>query len=128
MKLDALKDTLSHSLNGTMKFPQIVGILTGEGVEAYHIDYVRGEARYYNQVGESFVLPIDHQFPKAAANFSADLVSASIKKSQQGLIDYKTFTAEVMDAGCVYYIAYLKGKKVVYFGREGDMHIEHFPK
>jgi hypothetical protein len=33
-----------------------------------------------------------------------------------------------MEAGTVYYIAYLEGKRVMYIGREGDFHVEHFPK
>jgi hypothetical protein len=35
---------------------------------------------------------------------------------------------EITEAGCVYYIAYLSGKKVIYFGRKGEMHVELFPQ
>jgi hypothetical protein len=33
-----------------------------------------------------------------------------------------------MAAGTVYYIAYLTGKQVIYFGRKGEFHIEKFPQ
>lgn len=128
MKLEVLRQTVEGALKGTLKFPQIVGMLLSENVEAYHVDFVKAENRYYNAQGESHIVHLPQKFPTAAADFSATAVSAAIKKSQQGQIDYQTFIKEVLDAGCVYYIAYLAGKRVIYFGRNGDHHIEHFPK
>lgn len=128
MKLEVLKQTVEGSLNGTLKFPQIVGMLLDQKVEAYHVDFVKAENRYYNAEGEYEMISLQAKYPNAASEFSAALVSAAIKKSQQGLIDYKTFVKEVMAAGCVYYIAYLSGKRVIYLGRNGDHHIEYFPK
>ncbi len=31
-------------------------------------------------------------------------------------------------AGVIAYWAFLTGKKVIYFGRKGEMHIEEFPR
>lgn len=35
---------------------------------------------------------------------------------------------KILEAGCVYYIAYLAGQRVAYFGRGGEAHIEPFPQ
>ena len=128
MDRKVLNETIEYSISGKIKFPQIVGMLIEQGVESYHVDLVRAENRFYNSSGESHVLTIPHKMPKAATNFVAASVQASIKRSQQGVINYTSFIEEVTKAGCVYYIAYLKGERVIYFGREGDFHVEYFPK
>lgn len=33
----------------------------------------------------------------------------------------------VMAAGCVGYIVWIAGRHVSYFGRRGEVHVEHFP-
>ncbi|MBP7284778.1 MAG: DUF1398 family protein [Leptospiraceae bacterium] len=127
MNTNKIKETIQLTLEGKITFPQVVGALIKEGIESYHIDYVRSENTYYLPNGESHREIIPHKFPIAAKEFSADKVKASIKRIQAGEINYNTFSEEVIQAGCVFYIAYLSGKRVIYFGREGDFHIEHFP-
>lgn len=128
MKIEILEQTVQDSLSGDKKFPQIVGALISEGVESYHVDFARAENKYYDAQGRSITVPQPHAFPPAADEFDGESVKASIKKSQQGLINYPTFIQEVADAGCAYYIAFLAGKRVIYFGRKGVFHVEHFPK
>ncbi len=128
MNKEIIQSTIRHSLEGTATFPQIVGLLLSEGVESYHVDLVRNENRYYTATGESLVEKVAVPHARAAPAFSAAKVAAAIKKSQGGQINYRQFVAEILEAGCVYYIAYLAGKRVAYFGREGDAHVEHFPQ
>ncbi len=127
MDVQNIKDVIDLSLKGAIKFPAVVSRLLADGIESYHVDFVRGENRYYAPNGESHVEAVPHDFPPAAQEFSADAVRASIQRVQAGEIDYVRFSEEVLQAGCVFYIAYLTGKRVVYFGREGDFHIERFP-
>lgn len=128
MKTEILNDCAVNSYGGKIPFPLVVKTLIEDGVEAYHVDLVRSENRYYDAKGESQIIPLPGKAPGVAVEFSAGTVSAAIKKSQQGQIKYVQFLQEIADAGCVYYITYLTGKRVIYFGRNGDMHIEHFPK
>jgi uncharacterized protein YbcV (DUF1398 family) len=119
---------IQESLNGTMTFPQVVGKLLEQGVESYHVDLTRSENRYYDAGGESAVIEVPHRTHLAAADFSPEGVHAAIRKSQAGEIKYPRFLEEISQAGCVYYIAYLAGKQVIYFGRKGEMHVEKFPQ
>lgn len=123
-----IQKTIEASLNSTMIFPQIVGLLIEEGIESYHVDLVRNENRYYKPNGESHVAEVKLQHSQARENFSAEQVNAAVRKVQAGNSNYKNFMQEISDAGCVYYITYLAGKKVIYFGRKGEMHVEHFPQ
>ncbi len=50
-----------------------------------------------------------------------------LRAVQQGQIKYKTFCEQVMAAGCVGYIVSMAGRRVIYYGRTGDNHVEWFP-
>jgi uncharacterized protein YbcV (DUF1398 family) len=60
--------------------------------------------------------------------FATDKVVAAIHDSQTVKCKYRGFLARVMEAGPTIYVTYLKGRKVIYFGRHGDFHIEEFPR
>jgi uncharacterized protein YbcV (DUF1398 family) len=115
------------SLEGGMAFPEVVSKLTAVGCEQYHADLRRQEKTYYLPGGESHseALPVGPR--PVAQDFSAEGVLAALRAIQGGRISYREFLARIMEAGCVGYFVYLAGKRAVYLGRKGDMHVEHFP-
>jgi uncharacterized protein YbcV (DUF1398 family) len=62
-----------------------------------------------------------------AADFDAAAVRADILDSQRSNQPYRDFTRRAMEAGVQGYFAFLRGKRVTYFGRQGDEHTEWFP-
>ena len=110
-----------------MSFPQVIGKLMSAGVERYHADLIRSEKTYFLPSGESRVIPNEDIGRVPAAEFSALSVEAAVRAIQNGEINYKTFCAHVMDAGCVGYHVSIAGRRVIYYGRTGESHIEHFP-
>jgi uncharacterized protein YbcV (DUF1398 family) len=54
-------------------------------------------------------------------------VKADILDSQRNGQKYSDFTRRAMEAGVQGYFAFLRGKRVTYFGRQGDQHTEWFP-
>jgi uncharacterized protein YbcV (DUF1398 family) len=66
------------------------------------------------------VMPIAEEFS------SADLVAA-IRGAQADTIRYPEFMKRSAAAGVIAYWAFLTGRKVIYFGRKGELHIEEFP-
>lgn len=123
----AIHACLSGSLGGTIKFPEVIRQLAKLGVERYHADYSRHETTYYLASGESLVVPVPHPAQPIAAAFSGTLVESAIRQSQRGEIDYPEFLSQTMAAGCVGYFVQITGRRVLYFGREGDLHGEPFP-
>jgi uncharacterized protein YbcV (DUF1398 family) len=101
--------------------------LAKAGVERYHQDFLRSERTYYLPDGESEVVRNDRIETTPAQTFSAQGVEAAVRAAQAGAIKYKQFCRQVMEAGCVGYLVSLAGRRVVYYGRTGDMHVEHFP-
>ncbi len=115
------------ALTGEMSFPEIVRQLTKIGVERYHTDYSRQETTYYMFDGESVVVPTPHPVYATAAEFSVTGVASSVRQSQQNEHTYIDFVRKTMSAGCVGYFVQITGRRAIYFGRNGDSHVEHFP-
>lgn len=113
---------------GRITFPDVVRELLAAGVESYRVDYVAGTATHYGAEGEIAVVPIAFEgLPSVAATFDAAAVVADVRDSQAGKQDYRAFSVRAVQAGVAGYTAYLRGKRVVYCGRQGDQHVEWFP-
>lgn len=127
MNTELFQEVIKGAFDNTLSFPEVVGRLLKAGVASYHVDMIRAENRYYFESDATFVSTVPFQHPKAAESFSAEKVAGAVQAIQQGKINYREFVDQIMAAGTVYYIAYLTGKQVIYFGRKGEFHIEKFP-
>ena len=128
MNIEVFNQTTQGSIKGTMRFPMVVQLLIENGVEAYHVDLVRNEKIFYMPNGDSHTEKFDAPKFEVAQNFSNEKIKSTIKESQATKISYIEFLQSITKAGCNYYIVYLNGKKAIYFGRNGDFHIENFPQ
>jgi uncharacterized protein YbcV (DUF1398 family) len=110
-------------------FPEVVKKLLQAGVERYICDLVGFHVYYFGIDDQSYTIDFTlKNHPKVASNFTAKIITDSVIKIQQGQIGYEEFLHRIMIGGCSHYEAFLCGKKVIYFGRLGDNHIEYFPK
>lgn len=64
--------------------------------------------------------------PPVAPDFDASALRAAILDSQRHGLPYRDFSRLVMAAGVQRYVAFLRGKRVTYWGRGGDQHTEWF--
>lgn len=128
MNIEALHSALAGSLAGTNAFPDVVRILSSEGVESYRADLVRIEETFYAPDGTSHVEKFDFPSLPIGEDFDVSEVVSAIRDSQAGNCKYPVFLRRVMAAGTTSYIAFLKGRKVIYFGRKGEFHVEEFPR
>lgn len=116
------------TLDGSMPFPEIVGKLVANGVEYYHVDYAAGSFTFYGTSGAVVVAPITFEkLPSISEDFDVLALKAAILDSQQHGQKFRAFCERAMRAGVQGYIAYLRGRRVSYFGRQGDQHTEWFP-
>ena len=115
------------ALTGELTFPEILGQLAQIGIERYHADYSRQEITYYLPEGDSLVIATPHPSHPTAAEFSASAVEAAVRQSQRNEHTYIDFIRKTMAAGCVGYFVQITGRRVIYFGRNGESHVEHFP-
>ena len=116
------------ALDGSMPFPELVSKLIATGVEYYHVDYATSSFTYYSALGAAVIAPITiANLPLIEEDFDVAALKAAILDSQQHGQKFRDFCGRAMRAGVQGYIAYLRGKRVTYFGRQGDQHTEWFP-
>lgn len=127
MDHDVVRACARASAEGRLSFGDVIGKLIAAGVERYHADFMRGETAYFAADGAFEVVALDVAHGAAAADFRADEIEAAVRASQAGAINYPVFCERALSAGCVGYHVSMAGKRVVYYGRTGEAHVEWFP-
>ncbi|MDP3208273.1 MAG: DUF1398 family protein [Rhodoglobus sp.] len=110
-----------------LNFGQVLGKLAEAGVEGYYADFRRSTKTYYLPDGESIEVQAHDPDVAITSAFDAGRVEAAVRLSQAGTHTYRAFCEKVMTAGCSGYLVSLLGRRVVYFGRTAETHVEHFP-
>jgi len=128
MNTNIIAEVARKTLAGAISFPEVVSQLLATGVEYYHVDYVGMKKTFYSADGGVVVTSINYEnLPAVAPEFSLEALRADILDSQRNNQHYRDFTRRAMEAGAQGYFAFLRGKRVTYFGRQGDQHTEWFP-
>lgn len=110
-------------------FPTSLGKLNDAGVEGYFVDFRRSTKTYYLPEGESLELPAHRIEGEIAAAFHTGIVEDAVREAQAKAPGYTYFgfCRKVMAAGCAGYFVSILGRRVVYFGRTAETHVEYFP-
>jgi len=121
--------TMEGSESDEITFPQGVKMLIEAGFEGYAVDYRRNTRTYYLPDGQSAELRSAFTPVPVAERFDASVVRQAIGEAQQMVpgYTYEGFCAKVAKAGCAGYVVSFPGKRVLYYGRTGETHTEHFP-
>jgi uncharacterized protein YbcV (DUF1398 family) len=128
MNTEIMHKTLQGSESGKLTFPEVVRALVAIGVESYRADLVRGEDIFFLSSGETHVENMALPDAKIAEELSKEGLVAAIRAVQEDAIRYPEFLKRAMEAGTAAYWAFLTGRRVIYFGRKGEFHVEEFPK
>ena len=127
----SIRDTIDHcareSHAGRVSFGALVAQLMQAGVESYRADYRMRDTTYYLPDGATHVVPLPTPDVAIPQQFDAAALVRAIRGAQRGEVHYPEFMGLSMDAGCVGYTVWIAGRHVSYFGRRGEVHIEHFP-
>ncbi|NHQ85488.1 DUF1398 family protein [Iodobacter sp. HSC-16F04] len=128
MNANTICELARLTISGGLPFPEIVGRLIAEGVEYYHVDYVRLQFAFYGADGGVVVAPLTIEgLPEVASQLDGPQLRAAILDSQQNSQPFFRFSERAMEAGVQAYYVFLRGKRVSYLGRNGDCHVEWFP-
>jgi uncharacterized protein YbcV (DUF1398 family) len=128
-RISIAKTCLDAAHDGSLSFPQIVGTLIAGGFEGYLVDYRRNSQTYYLPDGDHADFPLEPSPVGVAAAFDALEVARMVAWAQSNAPDYSYagFCERVRAAGCAGYLVSFSGRRVVYFGRTAETHVEHFP-
>jgi uncharacterized protein YbcV (DUF1398 family) len=113
---------------GKMIFPQVVKGLLEAGVESYFVDFGAMLKTHYLADGTTHIVPMILEPGPIAGEFDHTGLVAAIRGAQADTVRYPEFVKRSTAAGVIGYWAFLTGKRVIYFGRKGEQHIEEFPK
>jgi len=128
MNTEIITKTARATLEGSISFPEVVAELLAAGVEYYHVDYLTMRKTFYGADGDTVDTPINYEgLPRVASDFNTAALRADILDSQRNGQKCREFTRRAMHTGTQGYFAFLRGKRVTYFGRQGDQHTEWFP-
>jgi len=124
------KACLDAAYAGSLSFPEIVGKLMEAGFEGYAVDYRRGTQVYYLPDGDTVEFTTPHATGSVAEAFDRDGVEALVRWAQADGPEYSypTFCKKVKAAGCAGYLVSFLGRRVVYYGRAAETHVELFPQ
>lgn len=116
--------------DGTMSFPAIIGALVEAGFEGYHVDYRGGTVTYHLPSGEGVEVAAHDIAGPVAQAFRAEVVEHAVREAQTNApgYTYLGFCDKVRAAGCAGYLVSFLGKRVVYYGRTAETHVELFPQ
>ncbi len=127
---DAARETLEGAESNAISFPEGVRMLIEAGFDGYAVDFRRSTRTYYRPDGETLDVATDSLPSAVAERFDAGVVREAIKEAQALVpgYTYRGFCAKVMGAGCAGYLVSFPGKRVLYYGRDGETHTEYFPE
>jgi uncharacterized protein YbcV (DUF1398 family) len=127
MNTELMRRTLHESEAGELTFPQVIVALAGAGVESYFADLARAVDTFYLSTGETHVEKMTLPTTKIAEDFSQSGIVAAVRAAQADQIRYPEFLKRARAAGTTAYWVFIDGRRVIYFGRRGEFHIEEFP-
>lgn len=121
---------LNAADDGSLGFPEIAARLMAAGFEGYAVDYRRGTQTYYLPDGDSVAMDMPPSSGAVSATFDAAGIEALVRWAQANGPDYSYpgFCQKVKAAGCAGYLVSFLGRRVVYYGRTAETHVEHFPR
>ena len=116
------------SAANTVTFPEGVRMIAAAGFNGYLVDYRSGTRTYHQSNGEVFAFQGDVYSPVDA--FDAGIVKSAIKEAQLTVpgYTYQGFCHKVTErGGAAGYLVSIVGKRVLYFGVNGETYTEYFP-
>lgn len=128
MSKQVIHETVVATQQGKLTFAQVVKVLLDAGVESYLVDFAAKQKTHYLKDGTTHAVPMILNIDAIAPEFDSVALVAAIRGAQADTLRYPEFVKRSTAAGVIGYWAFLTGKRVIYFGRKGEQHIEEFPK
>jgi uncharacterized protein YbcV (DUF1398 family) len=127
LKTIEMHKVMTETQTGKLVFPEVVRRLIEVGVESYFVDLATRHETFYMADGQTHAEPMTLSLEAVADEFSPSDIVTAIRGAQADTIRYPEFMKRASAGGVIAYWAFLAGRKVIYFGRRGEMHIEEFP-
>jgi len=128
MRKQVIHELAIATQQGKLTFPEVVKGLLEVGVESYLVDFASRQKTHYLANGSTHAIPMILDPGPIAAEFNGPELVTAIRGAQADTVRYPEFVRRSTAAGVIGYWAFLTGKRVIYFARKGEQHIEEFPR
>lgn len=126
METENFKDTSDFSFTSKMPFSSLVTTLEKMGVESYRVDMAEKSTCYHMLNGEVMSESF-HFYGDIAQDFDDGEVRSAIFDIKNNHLEHQEFLKRIMNAGITSYTIFIKGRKIIFYGRNGDSYLENFP-
>ena len=128
MDIEAIEECTRLNFEGKIGFGENVKRLLSAGAVWYYVDLVQLKKVSYG-VDDAHTESLPLKDPgRAGDRFSETAIIGAIAATQRKEIDYPEFLRKLIAGGCVYYVIFMKGRKMAYVGSLGESHEEDFPE
>ena len=129
MNTEIIHEASKQSVANSLPFPDVVSRLIEAGVESYYADLIQLQTTYYAANGEVCLSRLETEpLGPVGEHFNSAKVQEALKAIQRGIITYVEFLRWLVAAGTFAYTVHIRGRKALYLGRTGDLHVENFPQ
>lgn len=118
---------MTESVRGRRPVPATIP--PGQEADPVNDELAAIARRCHSGAGDGVELPLQQAGAGVAAGFDAAAVARAVREAQAGApgYTYAGFSAKVKAAGCAGYMVSFPGRRVLFFGRTAETHVEHFP-
>lgn len=115
--------------HSSFTFPQWIQALKAQGVIKYTVQLKPHSIFFESNKQESCtVLRSEYDIPKVASTWNPEILKAALKRTQAGLINYKTFVTEAGEAGAHHYSIDFAAQQANYQSEDNSQsYIEKIP-
>lgn len=124
MEPEILRAAADQTLSNQKSFQDMCRKLLLAGIESVHFDLIANRMTCYTPEGRVFDEPFFFEGPRVADVFSEESIIEDYKALLMHKLSLHEFFAFIMLAGATGFTIYLLGKKVLFFGRCGENHLE----
>lgn len=126
MNIQVVEESVRLSTEEKITFPEVVDRLEKAGIESYMANILASNTVFYEEQ-ETYEVPLNIKAERnVATTFNQENIVQALRAIQAKKIGYQEFIKQIMDAGVIYYLVFIKGKKAIYFGRNGEQYLEAF--
>jgi uncharacterized protein YbcV (DUF1398 family) len=124
MNTKIAKECSKLSEEEKITFPEVIAFLDQAGIESYVTNILVPSKIYYAE-NEAYETPLNYKVKLEVAHFfNQKDIEEAVFSIQANKITYQEFLKKIAESGVIFYIVFIKGKKVIYFGRKGEQHVE----
>ena len=109
-------------------FLEVVAGLAKAGVRSYQVDFVGRCMTLYGEDGSSHRTALEVPMGEPISEFfSSGAIDRTILDMRGPSADFAQFLRRMAQAGCAQYFVYLRGRRAIYLGVDGDQHVVNIP-